>query len=309
MKKQVNNYNNILSDEIKSNIINDYVNNFLSIRKIIEKYNIKSKEYIRKLLGNNIRNISESIKISHKLYPDSFKHTEETKKMISEKRKQFMKEHPEKTAWRLSNMSYPEKCFQNFLEENGYDNKYLIIREKSIFPYFIDFAFEDIKIAIEIDGSQHEEDDRKKHDIEKDNFLIKNGWRVIRFSENIVKTNWDTIKIELDKYLNNNSYYNPNRVGIFTHKSKEYIKKVRNNKGFTYLEEQRMINQRKVERPDKKELIELISKFSLRKIGNMYNVSDNSIRKWLKWYGLPTKYNDITIFLKDNNINDNRKLR
>ena len=49
MKKQVNNYNNILSDEIKSNIINDYVNNFLSIRKIIEKYNIKSKEYIRKL--------------------------------------------------------------------------------------------------------------------------------------------------------------------------------------------------------------------------------------------------------------------
>jgi hypothetical protein len=60
---------------------------------------------------------------------------------MREKRLSFMKEHPEKTAWRQSNMSYPEKCFQDIIKENNLDKKYLIYREYSVFPYFIDFAF------------------------------------------------------------------------------------------------------------------------------------------------------------------------
>lgn len=307
MKKLVNNYDDILTDEDKLNIINDYVNNLYSIRRLVEKYNVRSKEYIRKLLGDNIRSISEGNKVAHKLYPDSFKHSEKTKKIMSEKRKQFMKEHPEKTAWRLKNMSYPEKCFQKFLEDNGYDKKYLIIRERPVFPYYIDFAFEDVKIAVEIDGSQHEDEHRKQRDVKKDNLLQENGWRVIRISENAVKTDWSIIKTELDKYLNNVDYYNPDRVGIFTHKS-PYTKKERNERGYTSLEEERMMKQRRVERPEKDEMVKLISSLSLVQIGNMYGVSDNAIRGWLKWYNLPYKYNDITKFLRENNIVDNRKV-
>ena len=308
MKKQVNSYDDILTDEDKSNIINDYVNNLYSIPRLIEKYNVRSKEYIRKLLGDNIRSIGEANKIARKLFPDSFKHSEETKKLIGERRKQFMKEHPEKTAWRLKNMSYPEKCFQKFLEDNGYDKKYLIIREKSVFPYYIDFAFEDVKIAVEIDGSQHEEEHRKQQDIKKDNLLKENGWRVIRISEHIVKTDWNAIKIELDKYLNNIDYSNPDRVGIFMHKP-TYIRKERQENGYTICEEKRMIEQRKVERPSRDEMIHLISSFSLLQIGNMYDVSDNAIRRWLKWYKLPFKYDDITDFLISNDIIDNIKFK
>lgn len=72
-------------------------------------------------------------------------------------------------------MSYPEQQFQRFLEDYGYVNKYLIERELSVFPYFIDFAFTDLKIAIEIDGSQHLEEDRKLKDIKKDEVLQNNG--------------------------------------------------------------------------------------------------------------------------------------
>lgn len=95
---KVHNYDLILSEEIKQNIINDYVNNLLSIREVMSKYQVKSKEYITKLLGDKMRTFSESSKIAHQKYPEKFKHTEESKAKIRTRRLAYMKAHPEKTA-------------------------------------------------------------------------------------------------------------------------------------------------------------------------------------------------------------------
>lgn len=46
------------------------------------------------------------------------------------------------------------------------------------------------------------------------------------------------------------------------------------------------IARRVVERPSKDKLEELINEFSFVAIGRMFNVSDNSIRKWAKSYGI-----------------------
>ena len=53
------------------------------------------------------------------------------------------------------------------------------------------------------------------------------------------------------------------------------------------------IMQRKVERPSKEELFELIKTMQFTQIGKMYGVSDNTIRKWCKKYELPFKRDDI----------------
>jgi hypothetical protein len=53
------------------------------------------------------------------------------------------------------------------------------------------------------------------------------------------------------------------------------------------------IASRKVERPSKDVLLELITSMSFIQIGKLYGVSDNSIRKWCKSYGLPYKQKDI----------------
>ena len=95
---KVHSYDLILSEEIKQNIINDYVNNLLTIREVMSKYQVKSKDYITKLLGNKMRTISESNKIAHKKHPESFKHSEEAKAKIRARRLAYMKAHPEKTA-------------------------------------------------------------------------------------------------------------------------------------------------------------------------------------------------------------------
>lgn len=62
------------------------------------------------------------------------------------------------------------------------------------------------------------------------------------------------------------------------------------------------ISQRKSNRPSKEELFKLIKTTSFVQIGNMFNVSDNAIRKWCKVYGLPYKQKDIKNFMDTNQI-------
>lgn len=277
---KVHSYDLILSEEIKQNIINDYVNNLLSIKEVMSKYQVKSKNYITKLLGNKMRTISESNKIAHKKHPESFKHSEEAKAKIRARRLAYMKAHPEKTAWRKKNLSYPEQQFIKFLQEYGYDKKYHIERELSIFPFFVDFAFTDQKIAIEIDGSQHLLPERKAKDDEKDTLLIEQGWKVIRFTENLIKTDWNTIHEILSNYLNDENVSDSIVVGIFT-KPKGYKRLTEN--GYTQKQLDSWAKQKRVKKePIKEELEDLISKFSMAAIAREYGISATAMKKWYK---------------------------
>ena len=48
-----------------------------------------------------------------------------------------------------------------------------------------------------------------------------------------------------------------------------------------------------VERPSREQLKEDIHKMSFVAVGKKYNVTDNAIRKWCKYYNLPSKKIDI----------------
>lgn len=72
--------------------------------------------------------------------------------------------------------SYPEKYIINLLEELNIVN---FTRELKVNKWFIDFAFNN-KVALEIDGKQHEFPERKTSDETKDLHLISQGWKVIR---------------------------------------------------------------------------------------------------------------------------------
>lgn len=285
-------YDDILTYEKKQEIINDYKNNYLSYKEIKEKYNIKSNLYVQKLLKDVVRSFSEAGKIAHKKYPEKFKQSEEAKDKLRQARLKYMKEHPEDTAWRKRNEpSYPEKCFIKFLQEKEIDKMFLIEREYSVFPYFIDFAFPDIKLAIEIDRSQHLQKDRKQKDKEKDKLLKSQGWSIIRFTENIVKTDWDLLYNTISPYLQGKTGYE--KVGILkSPKVKE--KAIRDVNGKTEKQKLAYLNQRKVKnRPTKEELLELIKTKSFTSIGKTYGVTDNTIRSWCKDYGIPYRKKDL----------------
>lgn len=80
--------------------------------------------------------------------------------------------------------SYPEKWFiKNVLQKYNLYEKYTIKEKFPFEKYFLDFAIIDLKIDIEIDGSQHFRNEKNIHfDKNRDSILLSNGWSVYRIA-------------------------------------------------------------------------------------------------------------------------------
>jgi very-short-patch-repair endonuclease len=83
------------------------------------------------------------------------------------------------SRWKLE-PSYPEKFFQRVID-NEFEDKQ-VSRELFVKPFAVDFAWEHKKLAIEIDGEQHEQPAQVTRDRRKDALLISLGWKVLRIT-------------------------------------------------------------------------------------------------------------------------------
>ena len=130
---------------------------------------------------------------SAKIYESSLKNSKtkrgKKKKPLSDEHKRKISEsmriaHKEGRAHNIGSCrwnntpSYPEEFFMRIIDNEFNDKNY--IREHPFGKYSIDFAWLDKKKAIEIDGQQHENPDSIIHDKQKDEFIISNGWEVLR---------------------------------------------------------------------------------------------------------------------------------
>ena len=66
-------------------------------------------------------------------------------------------------------------------------------RQKVIGPYIADFYCAQKKIVIELDGSQHYEDEGRTKDIERDDYFRENGIKVLRYSNIDVNRNFEGV--------------------------------------------------------------------------------------------------------------------
>lgn len=102
-------------------------------------------------------------------------HSEETKKKISESRKEFLDKNPEMIPYKLnhsSKQSYPEKYFHDVFE--AFDE---IVSELRVGRYSLDFANPHNLKYVEIDGEQHYTDKKvKDSDARRALFLSDAGW-------------------------------------------------------------------------------------------------------------------------------------
>ena len=94
------------------------------------------------------------------------------------------KQNFEKTAWGIranNKFTFLEQWFvDNILIPYKLGEKFDIINEYEIYPYFIDFCFLNNHVCVELDGRCHFNNgkDRVEHDIEKDNKLNELNWKV-----------------------------------------------------------------------------------------------------------------------------------
>ena len=94
--------------------------------------------------------------------------------------------------------SYPEKYFMEVLNNMNIKYEY----ELPMGKYFIDFEIHDKMIALEIDGKQHNEINRKLSDIKKDEFLKYCGYNVVRIKwyNPINDTNKNKLYSQIEKF-------------------------------------------------------------------------------------------------------------
>ena len=132
-----------------------------------------------------LKKASETLSNSYKSgrLKSSFKDhhwSDEDKKRISEQRKKFLDDHPDKVPFLLnhsSKESYPEKCFKKIFKENNIDLKYHF----QVGRYQLDFYNEELKKYVEIDGEQHYKNDQLiERDIERTQILFEKGWTGMR---------------------------------------------------------------------------------------------------------------------------------
>lgn len=76
-------------------------------------------------------------------------------------------------------------------------------RQYGIGRYWLDFYCPELKLAIELDGSQHAEEEQEKHDRVRTKFLKSQGIKVLRFwNDQILKngeSSYDHLVEELKK--------------------------------------------------------------------------------------------------------------
>lgn len=133
----------------------------------------------------------------HSCHP---KHTN-TKKEYREKQRQIrlkMVADGTHKGWSTRNIkSYAEKFWETVLD----NNHILYEREKRVGKYFLDFVIGNVDL--EIDGKQHKYEDRKQHDILRDEFLINEGYIVYRIPWNEINSECGSqlMKEKIDLFL------------------------------------------------------------------------------------------------------------
>lgn len=74
-------------------------------------------------------------------------------------------------------------------------------RQHSIGKYIVDFYCAEKKLIIELDGWQHRKEINGDYDNERTLFLELLGYTVMRFWNNDVNKNMDSVIIEIEKHL------------------------------------------------------------------------------------------------------------
>lgn len=134
------------------------------------------------------------------------KHSNESKKKLSESMKKYLKENPDKVPYlrnHSSKMSYPEEYFIEVFKKENIDLKYHL----QVGLYELDFYNKTVKKYVEIDGSQHYLPESIIRDEKRTEYLNSLGWKGIRICwSQYQKMTFDEKKkiIEEIKYFLNN---------------------------------------------------------------------------------------------------------
>lgn len=76
---------------------------------------------------------------------------------------------------------------------------YAFLRQRPIGNYIVDFFSKELKLVIEVDGITHEY--KQREDKEKDIYLTKMGYKVLRFEDDDVLNHMNVVAMAIEDYI------------------------------------------------------------------------------------------------------------
>lgn len=218
------------------------------------------------------------------------KHSDDVKSNMSFKRKEFLKNNPEKHHWRTSDKhkSVPCETLKLHLSKNGisFTEEYLPLENRS---FSIDIAFPDKKIGIEVNGTQHYNSDKtlKEYYQDRKNLIEAQGWIIFDihykkvFDKKFIDSFITKIKEDYSLHEVDYSFYINSRSVTKVHGTMDDYNKFRENNS----------------RNKQKENIELVSNSNInfekfgwtKEVSKLTGLTTQKVSSWMKKY-LPKLY-------------------
>ncbi len=160
------------------------------------------------------------------------KQTEEARKKISEGRKRYLAENPDRHPWKKNNKfkSIPCEKVKEFLKwkKISFIEEYQPLVDRG---FSIDIAFPDIKIGIEINGNQHYNKDGslKKYYQNRHDLIESTGWKLLELHYSIA-FNLDKLELIIKDRENIKVDYSEYIAEQFKRKNKFQLEKEKKDK-------------------------------------------------------------------------------
>lgn len=220
--------------------------------------------------------------------------SESAKKNISEKRKIYLKNNPDKHPWKSKDKFKSEPCenFKRILRQYNFNfiEEFTPTFDRN---YSIDIVFPEKMIGIEINGNQHYERDGKlkKYYQDRHDHIESSGWKLYEihyslcFDEQYVFNLINRIYNEKNKIQFDYEKYIEKKLEKKNHYDFCICGQKKGKKSKSCVQCQR-IKRRKAIRPTKDQLHYMIWNDSALQISKIFNVSDNAIKNWCRIYKL-----------------------
>lgn len=99
------------------------------------------------------------------------------------------------------NLTKSEACLWKYALRNRQMKGYAFRRQRPVMNYIADFCSLQLKLVIELDGITHHDEPVQRKDFKKDADLTKNGFTVLRFSDNAVLNEMENVKSTIENWI------------------------------------------------------------------------------------------------------------